>query len=328
MNVTATYLADAKYHQNWYNIKDPYNFFKAVMVSYWKLPRGGRGQEKQLNKRLKLFRFNLIQLLQHLYPCEKYEAEFNHIDKKCILRLSDGITVDKDDWKSVGQCVAAGMSAKKAGDYAAKMKLEKAAERKKFMEEIYKPSKKERSEVTTEEDMNGDKDYKPVSMDLNDSKSASKAGVLDMKIDSKPAAFELKDCNPVDTDMEIDSKPAAVEGFVDSKSAAGDTDMMDSKPAAVEDFVDSKPAAVDTDNKESVLVATDNKVEEDCMDSKPASVDADYKESVLVDTDNKESVTSEKESSKEKPRIRITVPTSPQQRKERKLSEEKKARTA
>jgi hypothetical protein len=62
LNVTAAYVADALYHQPWVEVRSPLDFFQAVMLPFWQLPKGGKMQHRSMMKRLKIFRFNFIKL--------------------------------------------------------------------------------------------------------------------------------------------------------------------------------------------------------------------------------------------------------------------------
>jgi hypothetical protein len=68
LNVNAKFVADAFYHQNWHEIRNPHDFFQLVIQPFWNVSKGGKRQGRAISKRLKLFRYNLITLLQKLAP--------------------------------------------------------------------------------------------------------------------------------------------------------------------------------------------------------------------------------------------------------------------
>jgi hypothetical protein len=72
LNLTAAYEADALYHLNWREIRNPNDFFKLVLKPFWNVPQGGNAQKKAIAKRLKLFRYNFIALQQKLLPTPLY----------------------------------------------------------------------------------------------------------------------------------------------------------------------------------------------------------------------------------------------------------------
>jgi hypothetical protein len=64
INTTAVYVADVLYHQNWLEIRDSKDFFNKVLQPYWDVAKGGKGQKKDLLKRVHWFRYNFILLLK------------------------------------------------------------------------------------------------------------------------------------------------------------------------------------------------------------------------------------------------------------------------
>ena len=71
INVSAAYVAEATYHQNWLDIRLPHDFFLKILKPYWLVADGGKMQKKELMIRAQWFRYNFILL------CE-YEAPNNH----------------------------------------------------------------------------------------------------------------------------------------------------------------------------------------------------------------------------------------------------------
>ncbi len=90
LNVTAAYVADTEYHQNWREIRNPTDFFRLVHKPFWNVPPGGKTHKREVAKRLKIFRFNLIALLEKLLPTPFWHATFNSTDFTYLLQLRNG----------------------------------------------------------------------------------------------------------------------------------------------------------------------------------------------------------------------------------------------
>jgi hypothetical protein len=127
--VTAAYVADAFYHQNCSEIRNPYNFFRLVTQPFWNVQKGRKVQYWAVCKQMKLFRYNLITLLQKLVFTHVYHVDFNNEDKTCLLHLCDGCIVLEESWQCINQHISAGVKPEKAGDIAAKEKAKRDAKK-------------------------------------------------------------------------------------------------------------------------------------------------------------------------------------------------------
>ncbi len=90
LNVTAAYVADTEYHQNWREIRNPTDFFRLVHKPFWNVATGGKTHKREVAKRLKIFRFNLIALLEKLLPTPFWHVTFNSTDFTYLLQLRNG----------------------------------------------------------------------------------------------------------------------------------------------------------------------------------------------------------------------------------------------
>ena len=109
LNVTAAYLAETVYQQNWVNVWTPFEFWQQVMEPYWKLPRGGKGLHKGMAKRLLAFWFNFVALTEKLFPTDAYYIEYNKDALTMSLHLPDGEKIESPEWDWVRNDVTQGI---------------------------------------------------------------------------------------------------------------------------------------------------------------------------------------------------------------------------
>ncbi len=72
INVTAVYVADTKFSQNWLEIRDPADFFTKVLKPYFDVAKGGKKLTKELAQRAHWFRYNYIRLMASVAPSKHY----------------------------------------------------------------------------------------------------------------------------------------------------------------------------------------------------------------------------------------------------------------
>jgi hypothetical protein len=74
INVSAVYVANTLFHQNWLEIQGPVDLFTKVLKPYFDVAKGSKKQAKELDKWASWFRFNLISLLTELAPNKHFHV--------------------------------------------------------------------------------------------------------------------------------------------------------------------------------------------------------------------------------------------------------------
>jgi hypothetical protein len=112
--MTAVYVADVLYHQNWLDIRDSKDYFNKVLQPYWDVAKGGEGQKKESLIRAHWFRYNFILLLEKAAPSKHYFVIPNKENGNYCLSLKNGkiVTVSEvermlNDVQDLPEAVAA-----------------------------------------------------------------------------------------------------------------------------------------------------------------------------------------------------------------------------
>jgi hypothetical protein len=122
LNVTAAYVADAHYHLNWHEIRNPHDFSRLVHKPFCNVPEGWQRSDVGNSQMTEVISVQLDFPSSETLPTPLYQVEFNEEDYTYLLHLRDGQIVTKDRWPpSICDLITTGYSLEKAGDQAEKL---------------------------------------------------------------------------------------------------------------------------------------------------------------------------------------------------------------